>query len=170
MTQSSGFRLRSLAKPLAYTGGGITALGGGLFGVLLAESKIARRQIGDADDVPPAPSGWYGHGRPGPALKIALLGDSSAAGYGVDAVQDTPGAYLASGVAEAADRRGHLSSGGTGGGQAKEPTPQIDPGPPKEARGGGLFIGRKDVTHAVPHKNPPGPLRAAGSPPERHRG
>ena len=161
MTQSSGFRLRSLAKPLAYTGGGLTALGGGLWGVLLAESKLARRQIGNAEDDPPAPSGWYGHGRPGPAIKIALLGDSSAAGYGVDTVEETPGAYLASGVAEAADRRVYLSSVAKVGAQSKDLAGQIDRVLPMEPHVAVIFIGGNDVTHAVPVKTSQRLLRAA---------
>ncbi len=44
----------------------------------------------DAEGEPPKPTGWYGHGRPGPALKVVLLGDSSAAGYGVDNVLADP--------------------------------------------------------------------------------
>ena len=83
--------------------------GAGLYGVLRAEAKLARRAIGNAgDEPPPDATGWYGRGRPGPAIKVALLGDSSAAGYGVDRVEETPGALLASGLAEQADRRVHL--------------------------------------------------------------
>src|SRR3954465_6076212 len=91
---------RKLASAAAYGGGGLSVLGAGLYGVLLAEAQLARRAIGEAgDEPPPASPGWYGRGRPGPAIKIALLGDSSAAGYGVELVEETPGALLASGVA-----------------------------------------------------------------------
>ncbi|MFN3761666.1 MAG: glycosyltransferase 87 family protein, partial [Anaerolineae bacterium] len=55
--------------------------------------------------------GWYGRGRPGPAIKIALLGDSSAAGYGVERVEETPGAVLASGVAAAWMRKRRFLAG-----------------------------------------------------------
>ena len=88
----------------AYGGGGLSLVGSSVYGILYAEAQLARRAIGNAEGDPPAPSGWYGQGRPGPAIKVALIGDSSAAGYGVDTVEETPGAYLASGVAEAADR------------------------------------------------------------------
>ena len=100
---------RKLASAAAYGGGGLSALGAGLYGLLRAEAKLARRTIGEAgDERPPDATGWYGRGRPGPAIKIALLGDSSAAGYGVERVEETPGALLASGVAERADRRVYL--------------------------------------------------------------
>jgi len=91
---------KKLASAAAYGGGGLSLLGGAVYGVLTAEAKLARRAIGDTNGEPPDSTGWYGRGRPGPAIKVALLGDSSAAGYGVDRVEDTPGARLASGLAE----------------------------------------------------------------------
>ena len=76
---------RKLAAAAAYGGGGLSALGGVLYGVLTLEAKLARTTIGDPRDEPPPDSpteytGRYGRGRPGPAIKVALLGDSSAAG------------------------------------------------------------------------------------------
>src|SRR6478736_6639880 len=99
---------RKLASAAAYGGGGLSVLGASLYGVLRLEAQAARRTIGNAEGDPPDPTGWYGRGRPGPAVKVALLGDSSAAGYGVHRVEETPGARLASGVADRADRRVHL--------------------------------------------------------------
>ena len=99
---------RRLAAAAAYGGGGLSVLGASLYGLLRAEATLARRAIGTADGRVPDSTGWYGRGRPGPAIKIALLGDSSAAGYGVASVEETPGAWLGSGVAERPDRRVHL--------------------------------------------------------------
>jgi lysophospholipase L1-like esterase len=161
VTHPSGSRFRRVATGVVLAGGGVTAVGGGLWGVLLTEAKLARRQIGNAEDDPPAPSGWYGHGRPGPAIKVALLGDSSAAGYGVDTVEETPGAYLASGVAEAADRRVYLSSVAKVGAQSKDLAGQIDRVLPMEPHVAVIFIGGNDVTHAVPVKTSQRLLRAA---------
>src|SRR3954447_19862483 len=94
---------RKLASAAAFGGGGLSVLGAGLYGVLRAEATLARHAIGNAGDEPPPDStGWYGRGRPGPAIKIALLGDSSAAGYGVDRAGETPGAHLARGIAAGA--------------------------------------------------------------------
>ena len=125
-------------------------LGGSLWGVLVAEAQLARRTIGNAEGDPPAPSGWYGQGRGGPALKIALIGDSSAAGYGVDEVEETPGAILASGLAEAADRRVYLTSVAKVGAQSKDLQGQIDQVLPVEPHVAVIFIGANDVTHTVP--------------------
>ena len=101
---------RKLAAAAAFGGGGLSVMGASLYGVLRLEAMIARRVIGNADDEPPDSTGWYGMGRPGPAIEIVLLGDSSAAGYGVESVEDTPGAHLASGVVDVADRQVHLRS------------------------------------------------------------
>lgn len=121
-----------------------------MWGLLVAEAQLARRAIGAAEGDPPAASGWYGHGRPGPAVKIALIGDSSAAGYGVDEVEETPGATIASGVAEAADRRVYLSSVPRVGAQSKDLQEQIDQVLPLEPHVAVIFIGANDVTHSVP--------------------
>jgi lysophospholipase L1-like esterase len=141
---------RRLASAAAFGGGGLSVLGMGLYGVLRGEAALARRMIGNAgDEPPPDPTGWYGRGRPGPAIKVALLGDSSAAGYGVDRIVETPGAFLASGLAEQADRRVHLRTYARVGAQSSDLAGQIDralPGHPDLAV---VLIGANDVTHRV---------------------
>ena len=138
------------ATVAAYSGGGLSVLGGSVWGLLVAEAQLARRSIGKAVGDPPAASGWYGRGRPGPPLKIALVGDSSAAGYGVEEVEETPGAILASGVAEAADRRVYLECVARVGAQSKDLFAQIDQVLPVEPDVAVIFIGANDVTHTTP--------------------
>lgn len=144
----SAVSARKVASAVAYGGGGLTLLGAGLYGVLSAEARIARRTIGDPlpDPVPDA-TGWYGRGRPGPAIKIALLGDSSAAGYGVDRVEDTPGALLGSGVAEQGDRRVYLRTFCQVGAVSAGLKAQIDRALPIEPDVAVILIGGNDVTH-----------------------
>ncbi|HSV39643.1 MAG TPA: SGNH/GDSL hydrolase family protein [Nocardioidaceae bacterium] len=138
---------RKLAAAAAFGGGGLSVLGGTVYGLLRTEAAMARRAIGDAVDTPPDPSGWYGTGRPGPTLKIALLGDSGAAGYGVTRVEDTPGARIASGVAEAADRRLYLSSFTVVGAQTRDLDEQITKALALEPHAVVMVIGGNDVTH-----------------------
>ncbi len=141
---------RKLASAAAYGGGGLSVLGAGLYGVLTAEAKLARRTIGEASkERPPDATGWYGRGRPGPAVKIALLGDSSAAGYGVERVEDTPGALLASGVAERADRRVYLREFAAVGARSSDLAGQLDRALPIEPDVAVILIGVNDVTHRV---------------------
>ena len=140
---------RKLAAAAAFGGGGLSVLGGSLYGVLRAEALLARRTIGNADGVPPDATGWYGRGRSGAALKVALIGDSSAAGYGVETVLETPGAQLASGLAEAADRRVHLKSVAFVGAQSRDLQRQIEQVLPLEPDVAVILIGVNDVTHTV---------------------
>ncbi|WP_340539682.1 SGNH/GDSL hydrolase family protein [Nocardioides sp. GXZ039] len=141
---------RKLASAAAYGGGGLSVLGAGLFGVLTAEAKLARRTIGETspDPVPDA-TGWYGRGRPGPTLKVALFGDSSAAGYGVDRVEETPGSLLASGIAEQGDRRVYLREFCRVGAVTAELGGQIDRALPIEPHLAVILIGANDVTHVT---------------------
>jgi lysophospholipase L1-like esterase len=142
---------RKLAAAAAYGGGGLSLVGAGLYGVLTAQAKLARKTIGTASgEPPPDATGWYGRNRPGPAIKIALLGDSSAAGYGVDRVEDTPGALLASGVSQHADRRVYLREFCVVGAQSSQLRQQIDRALPIEPDVAVILIGGNDVTHVVP--------------------
>ncbi len=139
---------RRLAAAAAYGGGGLSLLGASLYGLLRAEAQLARKQIGNADRTPPDATGWYGRGRPGPTLRVALLGDSSAAGYGVDTVQETPGAHLASGLAEGADRRVYLRSVAFVGAQTRDLARQIQQVLGMQPHVAVILIGANDVTHS----------------------
>jgi lysophospholipase L1-like esterase len=122
-------------------------MGASLYGVLRAEAVLARRSIGNADGAPPDATGWYGHGRGGPAIKLVLLGDSSAAGYGVESVQDTPGAHLASGLAEGADRRVYVRSLAVVGAQSRDLAGQVDKALSLEPQVAVIMVGANDITH-----------------------
>ena len=139
---------RKLAAAAAFGGGGLSVMGASLYGLLRAEATLARRMIGNADGEPSDSTGWYGKGRPGPAIKVALLGDSSAAGYGVETVEDTTGAHLASGLAEGADRRVYLRSFAFVGAQTRDLSRQIDRALPVEPHVAVILVGANDVTHS----------------------
>jgi lysophospholipase L1-like esterase len=80
---------------------------------------------------------------------VALLGDSSAAGYGVDRIVETPGAFLASGIAQKADRRVHLRTYAKVGAQSSDLADQIDRALPGDPDLAVILIGANDVTHRV---------------------
>ena len=141
---------RKLAAAAAYGGGGLSVLGGGLYGVLRVEAALARKAIGEPlGSPPPDATGWYGRGRRGPAIKVALIGDSSAAGYGVDRVEETPGARLASGLAALADRRVHLRSLAVVGAQSRDLARQVERALPTGPDLAVVLIGVNDITHSV---------------------
>ena len=141
--------VRRVASAAALGGGGLSAAGGVFYGLLRFEAVLARRAIGAADRRVPDSTGWYGRRRPGPAIKIALLGDSSAAGYGVSSAEQTPGAWLGSGVAERADRRVHLREFAVVGAQSSDLDKQLDLALPLDPDVVVVLIGGNDVTHAV---------------------
>nr|WP_218849568.1 SGNH/GDSL hydrolase family protein [Nocardioides perillae] len=139
-----------MASAAAFGGGGLTAVGAGLFGVMKVEAQLARRAIGEPrDEPPPDATGWYGRHRPGPAVKVVLLGDSSAAGYGVERVEETPGALLASGIAVHGDRRVYLRSLAVVGAQTSDLAAQVDRALVVEPDVAVVMIGANDVTHSV---------------------
>ena len=140
---------RKLAAAAAFGGGGLSLLGASLYGVLTAEALLARKAIGNAEGETPDATGWYGKGRPRPAIKIALLGDSSAAGYGVAEVEQTPGAHLASGLVEGADRRVYLREFAAVGAQTRDLDDQITRAMPMQPNVAVILIGANDVTHTV---------------------
>ncbi|MEU0273753.1 SGNH/GDSL hydrolase family protein [Streptomyces sp. NPDC006307] len=97
---------RRIAAGAAYGGGGLGLLGAAAVGVLLAEVQLAKRSVGGGvAPLPPAADGLYGRGFEGAEpVRLALLGDSTAAGQGVRRAGQTPGALLASGLAAVAER------------------------------------------------------------------
>jgi lysophospholipase L1-like esterase len=100
---SRASRARRIAAAAAYGGGGLGLLLSAGWGLLLGEAKLARRWVGPPAATPPVGDGVYGS-EEGSPLTLAILGDSSAAGLGVEKAAETPGARLATGLAAAAHR------------------------------------------------------------------
>jgi lysophospholipase L1-like esterase len=124
-------------------------LGAGLYGLLRAEAMLARRLIGDAREAPPNATGWYGRHRPAPAIRVAVLGDSGMAGYGVERVEDTPGAHLASGISAYAGRRVYLGAYAVVGAQSSDVMAQVERALMIEPDVVVISVGTNDVTHSV---------------------
>ena len=111
-------RARRIATAAAYGGGGVGLLGvvGGaaLYGVIVGESKLARRRIQPAETDPPVShdTTWTAAGViPTRApIRMAMLGDSGAVGYGVHRDVETPGARIAIGISAVARRPVHLTN------------------------------------------------------------
>jgi lysophospholipase L1-like esterase len=133
----------------AYGGGGLGLLSAGAFGLVRAEAALARRTIGEPTGTPPDAEAVYGSNHPGKPLVLALLGDSSASGLGVDHPHQTPGATLAAGLAECADRPVRLLCPATVGARSSDLPGQVDAVEDHRPDVAVIMIGANDVTHRV---------------------
>ncbi|PZF97064.1 SGNH/GDSL hydrolase family protein [Micromonospora deserti] len=91
-------RARQIARLAAIGTGATAAAAVATGGVLIGQARQARRTIPLAEAPPPRCDGVYGAKLPGPPVTMVVLGDSSAAGYGVHRRRETPGALLATGL------------------------------------------------------------------------
>ncbi|RKE20874.1 SGNH/GDSL hydrolase family protein [Streptomyces sp. TLI_171] len=155
-SQASRARVaRRIATAAAYGGGGLGLLGVGMAGVLLTESRMAIRAIGILEGDPPRADGVYGQGFVDPAdrrrpLVLAFLGDSTAAGLGVQRAQETPGALLASGLASVAERRVRLVNVARSGARSGDLARQLEVALPHRPDVAVVMIGANDVTRHAP--------------------
>jgi lysophospholipase L1-like esterase len=140
---------RALATAAVYGGGGLGVLGGAFYGVLAAQARLARRVIGPAQYEPPDGSGMYGSGLPGDELSLAMLGDSGAAGYGMDHPWQTPGALLAAGLSDMARRPVRLTTVAVVGAETGDLHEQINRVLAAKPIAAAVVIGANDVTHRV---------------------
>lgn len=141
---------KSLARKTAYAGGGVLAATAAFAGVLVAEAALAVRATHQVKmPVAPSPTGWYGARQPGRPISIALLGDSSAAGYGMTEVEDTPGAVLASGVSEKAHRPVRLHDLSEIGAKSSDLHPQVEKAIAADADIAVILVGSNDVIRRV---------------------
>ena len=145
-------RARRVATAAAFGGGGLGALGAAALGVMYGESKLARRRIAPAESDPPTADGqWTAPGvkskqRP---IILAMLGDSSAAGYGVHADAETPAARIAIGLSALSRRPVRLINVAVVGAQSSALTVQAERALEHQPELAVVMIGANDVTHLV---------------------
>ncbi|MBC6461117.1 SGNH/GDSL hydrolase family protein [Actinomadura sp. HBU206391] len=141
---------RRIATAAAYGGGGITALGGLTFGLLVVEAKLAKRIIqATPNGDPPAADRVYGPSLPGRPISFVMMGDSTAAGIGVLDPGETPAALLATGLSAIAARPVRLTTVARSGSRSEVLPDQVT-----EALRAGpdivvIMIGANDVTARV---------------------
>ncbi|MFC4050317.1 SGNH/GDSL hydrolase family protein [Actinomadura syzygii] len=145
------FTARRIAAAAAYGGGGITALGGFTFGLLVVEAKLARRIIAATPNGdPPVADGLYGGGQRGAALSLVMIGDSTAAGLGVHTADETPAALLATGLSAIADRPVRLTNVALPGSRSQALPGQVDRALEVAPDVAVVMIGANDVTGRIP--------------------
>jgi len=94
---------RRLVSAAVRGGGAVGLLAAAGYALLYSEAKLARRWVGEPKEQPPVGDGLWGTGG-GEPIRLAVLGDSSAAGLGVAGPIETPAVLVASGLSEVAGR------------------------------------------------------------------
>lgn len=148
---SRATRARRIAATAAFGGGGLGALAGAAYGLIKVEVGMARRWIGQPfGDNGPGGDGVYGAGT-GVPIRLAMLGDSSSVGLGVDKPSEAPGAVMAAGLAAITGRPVHLETVGIVGAESTDLPGQVAdllagcPDPDVAV----IMVGANDVTHRI---------------------
>jgi lysophospholipase L1-like esterase len=137
---------RKLAAAAAVGGGGAGLLGGTLVAVLVAEAMLAKRTIGEPVGHPPFADGRYGEGG-GDPISFAVLGDSTACGFGVETADETPGGLLATGLAALSGRPVDLRVVAVSGAETDDLDRQVSLALAAKPDVALVIIGANDVTH-----------------------
>ena len=131
--------------------GGVTGTAAGVAGVslavLLRQAAGARRIIPMAEAPPPRGDGLYGPKFGGKPLSMVILGDSTAAGYGVHKPRETPGALLATGVSRRLHRPVRLHRLAVVGSMSSGLPYQVDAALDYDPEVAVILVGGNDVTH-----------------------
>ncbi len=149
---SRASRARRVMTAAAFGGGSLGALSAALFGLIYGESKLARRRIAPAEQDPPRADGdWKAPGVSdrGTPIVLAMLGDSSAAGYGVHLDVDTPAVRIATGLSELSGRPVRLSNVAKVGARSADLLGQVEQVLAHRPELAVIMIGANDVTHRV---------------------
>ena len=131
-------------RSLAATTVGLAA---GTVALLVAEAVVARTRPYLLPDSAPEVEGEFGDPADVP-LRLAIVGDSTAAGVGVDLTEDTVGAQVA--AALSTERRVTLTSVAIAGSRTGDLGPQVSRallGHPDAVL---MLIGANDATHGTP--------------------
>jgi lysophospholipase L1-like esterase len=148
-------------RAAAMAAGALGGLSGAAYGLLTEQSRRARLVIGVPETPPPAADGVYLPDGSGPVseeavlgsrapLCFAVLGDSSAAGVGVDSADQLPGVLLARGLAEEAERPVRLVTYAISGSTTRSLPGQVDLALGAAPNVAMVVIGANDVTTKMP--------------------
>lgn len=137
---------RRVAKVAAVGIGVTAAASAAATGVLYGQAQQARRVIPMAEAPPPRGDGVYGAKFPGKPITMVVLGDSSAAGYGVHRPRETPGALLATGTSRRLHRPVRLYRCAVVGSRSAGLRPQVEAALERRPDIAVILIGGNDVT------------------------
>ncbi|MFV2019846.1 SGNH/GDSL hydrolase family protein [Micromonospora sp. LOL_023] len=139
-----------VARLVAFGAATAAAVAVATAGTLYGQARQARRVIPLAEAPPPRGDGIYGARLPGPPLTLVVLGDSSAAGYGVHRPRETLGALLANGISRRLRRPVRLHRLAVVGARSVGLVPQVEAAVELQPDLAVILIGGNDVTARTP--------------------
>ena len=142
---------RSAARGAAWGSGGLAGAVAASMGVLVAQARLARKAIGPQRGVPPYQDGRFGPVT-GTSIRLAVIGDSAAAGLGAEAAADTVAGVLVKGVAEATRRAVLMTNHAVVGARSADLDRQVTRALSTRPHVAVIIVGANDVTHLVPHR------------------
>jgi lysophospholipase L1-like esterase len=142
-------RVRRIATAAAVGGGGLAGAGALLYGVVIGQALLARKTIPQVISPPPRADGTYGAHYDGEPIRLVVLGDSSAAGYGAELPSETFAAAVAAGLAEQQHRPVWMRCLAVVGAESKGLPPQVEVALRHRPDVVVICIGGNDVTHRV---------------------
>lgn len=145
---------RIIVSAALYGGAGLGVVGAGAFGLLAAQTALARHIIGTPRGKPPDSDGWYHpvsstSRSEGPALSFVVLGDSTSVSLGVTEPEQSMGAMIAAGLAEMSGRNVRLSTVGFVGARSVDLDEQVSRALVERPAVAVIIVGANDVTHGV---------------------
>ncbi|WNV82326.1 SGNH/GDSL hydrolase family protein [Umezawaea sp. Da 62-37] len=141
-------RLRAAAVALGAVGGGFSAL----CALLGEQGRRARLAIGVPEAPPLRADGVYSPADLRgirPSLRFAVVGDSMAAGLGVDRADELPGVLMARGLAEESERPVRLTTYAISGSATRDLRAQVDRVLHDQPDVALVIVGANDVTTRV---------------------
>jgi lysophospholipase L1-like esterase len=142
--------VRAPAKIASQVAVGGLAVASGYWGVVFGEILVAKRAIGVTDDRPPRADGVYGEDLPRDPVRLLVLGDSAAVGYGMSRADATPPAMLGIGLTHVLAEQVEVRSEAVVGAVTSDLREQIEAAGDFEPDLVVIIIGTNDVTHRVP--------------------
>ncbi|MGI5245497.1 SGNH/GDSL hydrolase family protein [Dactylosporangium sp. CA-139066] len=142
-------RVRRIATAAVVGGGGVAGAGVIFYGLVIGQALLARKTIPQVVSPPPRADGVYGAHFDGEPIRLVVLGDSSAAGYGAERPSETFAAAVAAGLAQHQHRPVRMRCLAVVGAESKGLPPQVEVALRQRPDIAVICIGGNDVTHRV---------------------
>lgn len=156
----NGLSRQAAARAAAWGGGGLAGAAAAGVGVLAAQARMTKRAIGPQRGVPPYQDGRFGPST-GTSLRLAIIGDSVAAGLGAEVAADTVAGVVVRGVSAATGRPVLMTNHAVVGARSADLERQVTRALTNRPHVAIIIIGANDVTHFVPTRTAARHLRDA---------